>query len=202
MVDVFTEVDDELKNEEMNKWLKKFAPKVIALAIVVVLFTAGRVIYTNNKVAHNEEQTEILSEIINNKSSETMSLEGNHKLLADFAKAGNLVDDSKTEEANIIYKEIMSDKSVAKEYKDLASIYFVQNALNTEGADLKESHEVIKSFLDKESVYFYIASELNALIELKNGNTEIAKAIFTTLDNDYDAPEEIRNRAEKIRTLY
>jgi hypothetical protein len=202
MVDVFTEVDDELKNEEMNKWLKKFAPKVIALAIIVVLFTAGRVLYSNYEISHNEEQTEILSVVVNNNSSELMSLEGSHKLLANFAKAGDLVDEGKSEEANSIYKDIMNDKDIDKEYTDLASIYFVQNTLNQDGADLKEAHEVIKGFLNKESVYFYVASELNALIELKNDNVEIAKAIFTTLSNDYDAPEEIRSRAEKIRTLY
>ena len=209
MVDVFAEVNEELKDEEFNRWLKKFGPKIIVLSVLLIIFTAGRVIYSNNKLATNEKQTVILSELVdveedalNVIKAGSQNLNASHKFLSDFLMAEAYIEEGNLVEANKVYETIISNGSVSQEYKDVATIYIVQNILNMDNGDLSKADKLIKPMLFKDNAFYYRAIEQKAFIEAKSGNTEEAKSILENLSSDYDAPSSVRARAEKFKTLY
>lgn len=212
MVDVFNEVNEELKDEEFNRWIKKFGPKIIIVSVLLVLFTAARVIYNNHKQSVNESQTVIVSEVMElaneDKDSSAVikskiaELGSDHKLLSNFLLATNYVENDKLAEANTVYEEIIADKSISSEYKDVAKIYAVQNILNMENADLEKAESLLSSMLSKNNSFYYLAMEKKATIAVKKDEKEAAKDIFENLSNDYAAPESIRSRAERLKTLY
>ncbi len=206
MVDVFEEVNEDLKNEEFALWLKKFAPRIIAISVLLVLFTAGRVIHTNYKSSVNQKQTAVLNAILDLDASEIeknlSELDRSHKFMADFLSAASYSNSGDLEKANEIYESIIDNNAVSSEYKEMAKIYVVQNILNMDNGDLDKAQSLIKTMSNKENAFYYIATEQNALIELKKDNVSEAKKIFEELSNDYDAPDTIRVRAEKLKTLY
>lgn len=208
MVDVFDEVNEDIKNEELNKCLKKYGPKVVIASILIVLFTAARVVYDNHKTSVNQKQTVIISDIsspgisANDIIEQSADLDATHKFLSEFIIAAAHADAGELEKANVVYEKIISDASVSVEYKDLAKLYVSQNILNMEAGDLKKANSLIKSMLVKDNAFYYIAIEQKALIEAKMGNDEAAKSIFTDLSGDVNAPSEIKDRAEKLKTLY
>jgi hypothetical protein len=219
MVDIFEEVNEELKNEEFSSWLKKYGPMIIILSIFVILFTIVRVLYDNHKNSVNIKQTDILSNIMNieeikkddNFQSVDISekieasakdLDLKHKFLAEFLQAAAFADAGKLKEANELYQNIIKNKFVSKEYKETAIVYFVQNELNRTDGNLIEAQKLIKPMLYKDNSFYYIVAEQNGLIEIKLGNNESAKNIFEALSNDEETPDDIKERAEKVKTLY
>lgn len=207
--DIFNEVDESVKEEEFAKWLKKYGPKLIALSLIVVLFTVGRVVYSNYKNSKNESQTVILNDIAYLKSDDVdqikakaQELDANHKFLADFMTAGAYAEKGELVEANKIYEEILKDRGVSEEYKRIASIYIAQNILNMNDGNLDRAKELISPMLNKEDSFYYIVMEYSSIIELKKGNIEEAKKILAELSDDVDAPSKIIERSAKLKTLF
>lgn len=208
MVDVFAEVNEDLKNDELNKCLKKYGPKVIIASVLIVLFTAASVVYSNYKSSVNQKQTVIINEMSSPEMSaddiikQSVNLDASHKFLSDFIVAAAHAEAGELVEANAVYEEIISDAAVSEEYQDLAKLYISQNILNMEAGDLNKADNLIKPMLVKDNAFYYIAIEQKALIEAKLGNDEAAKNIFTEISGDESAPSEIKDRAEKLKTLY
>lgn len=205
MVDVFEEVNEDLKDDKFNKQLKKYGPILIILSVLIILFTAGKGIYSNNLNKTNEKQTILLNEMVNSEVVEAekliASVDDSHKFLADFLLAGSYAKAGDLEESNKVYDELIKSNSVSSEYKDVARVYFVQNTLNMEAGDLSKAKQIIKPLLSEDNSFYYIALEQKAMLDYKAGDIDSAKKIFGELYLDESAPSEIKDRAEKITSV-
>jgi len=207
MVDVFKEVDEELKNDEFSKWLRKYGVLILVFALLLIIATAVNSVYKNNKSKLNSAQTEILEDMLKMTSSEEIikaskELDDSHRFLADFLVASKYTEAGEPQKAMDLYADIFNSKTLTKDYTDLARIYFVQNALNLEDTDLEEAKEILNPIIDNENDFYYVAMELNGIIAYKSGDKESAKTIFHNLSIDDNTPRSISVQSEKLETLY
>jgi len=131
---VFREVDEELRNERMNKLWRQFGPYVIGVAVVIILIVAGNEAWrwwqtstANNGAEQFTAALDVvesgdiaagqtaLQEVINSGS-------GQYPVLAQFRSAALLAKEGKTTEAVAAYDTLMTTSSDIR-LRELAAIF-------------------------------------------------------------------------------
>jgi hypothetical protein len=80
--------------------------------------------------------------------------------------------------------------------RDLANLLWAQHALgNAPDADVLAR---LKPLLDQANPYHGLAQEIQALLYLHEGKTDLAKALFSQIASDPTAPDGVRNRADGL----
>lgn len=203
MADVFREVDEEVRREQLLKLWQRHSKHVIgAVAAVVVLALAifgwrewqeqRRIERANSYLAaaalSPAEAVEALEEL--------GGTGGGYAVLSRLRRAASLAELDRKAEALAAFDEIARDRDVPQPYRDLAVLLYAQNGLGqTDAADIARRLEPLTA---AENAWRFTALELTALAELSAGNGSKARVLFLTIADDPGAPAGLRGRAAEI----
>ncbi|MGE4352367.1 MAG: tetratricopeptide repeat protein [Bdellovibrionales bacterium] len=202
------EIEEDLARQKYEKLWQKYGPYILGAIVLIVAATAGWSGYKSYRLESAQSTTEsYVSMILQQDESEkdlavelqeysaahegtTQSVFARIKAGAENVKAG------KEEEAVKIYDALAADKTVDKNFRELADLLSVQTQMDKgDGAALQARLEPL---MKPECIWRFTAKEYAGYLAIRLGDKEKAKKLFTELKDEKGAPGSISARAADV----
>jgi len=183
------EVDEELRQERLNNFWKKYRFLIIGGAIGVVLVTIAHEWYGawQQKVRGAESDRLEKALVMAVKGNEKTAMEQLKKLgddgktgyryIAQMEEVGLLFKQNKYMEALSVLETLSKDTKAPKQIRDLAVVSYVGNLLDT--GDTQKLKQLVKPLVqDKTGAFYGQAVELMAWLYLISGEKQEAKSFI------------------------
>ncbi len=211
MNDIFREVDEEYRQQQLLEFWHKNAKFIIAILLAAIAAAAITGYWQTRQLAGREAETYRLSsaeaEAADQKAPDAATtlnktaaeLTGSHTVPASFAAARAAVFAGDMSGATKIYDGIAGNAKANAAEKQLAAVMSVSIQLK-DGDPAQLSARLDKMTADDNSFRFS-AREWQALLALRQGDTKKAHDISLALARDNKAPEGVRGRAGQLASL-
>jgi hypothetical protein len=206
VADIFKEVEEDLRREGLEKMWRRYAPYVIAVAVAVVLATAGITGWRNYTNSHQETRAREFSaalELIAQsntegaaKALEALSGGDGYATLAQFQEAGLKAKAGDVAGAAAAYQKISSDSAVDRPFRELAVI--LRALLLADTAEPSELTAQLAPLTEGDNPWRFSALEITGLVAQRSGDNARAEEIFAKLADDPAAPQGLRARAAEL----
>ena len=200
MVNIFREVDEDIRKERYINLFRKYGVYVIAIIVIIVGTLASIQFYSVYQVDKNEMLFAEYINIIENNSDDTL------EKLSDSGETSNiflngmyllkrsdlLVASGQIDQATLLLSEAIDNNTLNKIHNDIAIYKLLM--INIETLSIEE----IKSYQTKlisEVDAVYLIEELIAIKFLIEGQKENAIKKFSELSANNNVPIEIKNRS-------
>jgi hypothetical protein len=210
MSDIFQEVDEAVRREQLQKLWKRYGNFVIAAAVLVVLAVGGWRGYQwweAKKAAQAGAAFDAAAELVDQgKSADAeeafarLATEGTaaYRFLARLREAAVMAGrDPKA--AVAAYDAVASDGSVPRVFQELAGIRAA--LLLVDSAPLSEMTRRLEPLAQPDSTFRHSAREILALAAFKAGDKTAAKKWFDMIASDANTPQSLRGRIDVLMTL-
>jgi hypothetical protein len=208
--ELFDEVDEEVRREQLKKLWDKYSIYIIALAILVVAAVGGWRGYQYVEAKKAAEASEAFNRAIE------LSEQGKHeeaekafadlaakapygyRLLSRFHVAAELVNrDPKA--AVKLFDDLAADSSIGAEQQELARIRAA--GLVVDSASYADMKQRLERDTTPEATFHHTARELLALSAFRANDTTAARLWLGQISADADTPPSLRSRAEALQAL-
>ncbi len=210
MSDIFHEVDEEVRREQLKKLWERYGTYIIAVCILVIVAVGGWRGYEwwqarrAAEAGAAFEQAATLAEAGKRQEAEAafakLASDGTagYRVLARLREAGELAQ-SDRKAAVKAYDEIAADRSVGNVMQDLAALRAGFLLVDTSSyADMRTRLEPLTT---PERVFRHSARELLALSAWKEGDMGAARQWTNMITSDPQTPAGARSRAEVLSEL-
>ncbi len=210
MSEIFNEIDDELRKEQLKKLWEKYSVYIVGAAILIVVavacWRAYEYIATQNayKASAAFEAAVTLSD--DNKHAEA---EAAFNALAADAPAGYRTlarlraaaeASSRDPKAAVkLFDDIAADASVGASERSLATVRAAALLVDSDSYD--DMVKRLEASAQAGSIYRHTARELLALSAWRNGNAAEARKWLDQIAQDGETPASLRQRAEALQAL-
>ena len=211
MADIFDEVSEELKHDQLVKIWKKYSKFIIVgiiFTIICIIFYQSYMYWNNKKIESISEQYfEALEKLENEKYSQSGNLffknSKNHtdgyKMLSLFGLAESNYKDGKIDEMILNYKKIYGDESLDVYYRNLSRILSV---IKDDISSFDQQKLLLNPILNSPSNLQILAAELEVLLYIKFNKIKEAKKALNILLKRPELSFEQKNRLELINKIY
>jgi hypothetical protein len=207
VADIFQEVDEEVRREQMQRLWRRYGAYAGALAVAVVVATAAYVgwrEYSESRQAARAQAFAAAIDLIGDpdKTKADAALadlaagQDGFAVLARFRQAALKAEAEDEAGAIALYDAIAADSSVAQPFRDAAALVAAQRLVDS--AEAAEIERRLGPLAGADSPWRFSALELTALSALRAGDTAKAQAILTRLADDLAAPQALRARAAEL----
>lgn len=212
MVDIFKEIDEDLRREQMQSLWSKYGMYVIALLVGIVLSVGGYQYWEyHTKSVQERESTAYADALLEaesgNRDGALAALDDlrrnastGYRALAGLRQASLLASGGELEEAVRIYEAVAADSAVPDVLAEYAEVMAVSWLMEMDADDA-----ALADRLDRLAVpgapWASLAEELRALIAFRTGDTVAARERFEALAANEDAPPALRQRAADLAAV-
>ncbi|WP_426425672.1 tetratricopeptide repeat protein [Bradyrhizobium genosp. A] len=210
MSELFDEVDEEVRREQLKKLWDKYSLYFIALMVLVVAAVGGwrGYQYLESKKAAEAgaifEKAVELSEQGKHAEAETAFADlaakapSGYRTLARLRAAAEAsARDPKA--AAKMYDDIAADSSIGSEWRDLAKIRAA--GLLVDSASYADIQQRLETSAEPKSTFRHSARELLALSAWRNNDMTAARKWVDAIAEDGETPPGLRSRAEALQAL-
>jgi hypothetical protein len=211
VADIFEEVDEELKEENLKKLWDRYGRFLIAAVVLLVggvaAFKFWEAYTQDQRQAYSEAFISAISLAEEDKNSDAAAAftvfaedaSAGYAMLARFREAAARRKDGDPGAAIDIYETLAADDSIESLYRDLAVLLSVMAQADT--GDAKALSDRLAP-LAAEGPWRHTAGEYLGLFALRQGDTATARKRFEAIADDAQAPQGARQRAaELLQTL-
>lgn len=208
MVDIFSEVDEALKRERVEKLWAEYGQTIIVAAAVLVISTAAGVAWRTWDQNKDAAETARVVQAIdsNNAISELSTIIGDSRsgpeIVALLTAAGLHQEKGGKEKAAALYRQAAEDRSVPKALRDLSRVLYVRTA---EGHPADEKLAVLMPVLENEnSPYLWQAKVEAALIYADENKYDAALSTLSGVDetDTNSVPTSLKERVRALQAVY
>ncbi len=209
MADIFKEVDEDIRRDNLEKLWKKYSFQIIGLAVAVVVGVGG----VQGWQAYDLDQRSQLSDrygaalALTQDGETTAGLDAMIDLsevsgegyagLAAFEEARLRVESGDTGGAIALWDRIAEGSGLGPGFKEAATLFSVLHQIdNGSPAALRARLQPLAS--DDSQPFRATARELLAVIALGEGDTAAARELYTKISDDREAPAGLRQRATQM----
>ena len=205
--DIFREIDEELRRDNLLKLWQRYGKYLIAVVVVVLVVAGGIVAWHDYRASERRAQAAryatALGFVRDGKEAEAVSAFGSlakegggYGLLAAFDQAELLAKNGDRKGAIAAYDRLASSSEIDPEFRDLAVLLSVMHALPDQ--DGKAAVERLKPLTASGNPWRAPALDLTAAAKLKSGDRDAAREIYQQLADDATAPQALRARAAEM----
>jgi hypothetical protein len=205
--DIFREIDDELRRENLLQLWSRYSRYIIAAAVVLALIAAGIFAWRTHLASELQTQANRYSAALSlarqGKEQEAAKLfadvastGGGYGIPAAFQQAALLVKIGDRQGAIAVYDRLAASTDVGREYRDLAVLLSVMYQL-PEG-DPQNAIERLAPLTQDGNPWHATALDMTAAAKLKAGDRGGALDIYQKLADDLAAPRDLRARAAEM----
>ena len=210
MADIFQEVDEEVRREQLKKLWDRYGIHLIVLAVVIVGAVGGWRFYQyweakkSAEAGAQFEQATTLSEQGKHSEAEAAfaKLAGQapagYRTLARLRAASELAN-SDAKAAVAAYDQIAADNSVGSILQDAASMRAAMLLVDT--APFSDLRRRLDPMTEPTRTFRHTAREMLALSAWRNGDAASAKRYIEMINNDAETPQNTRSRIEVLGAL-
>jgi hypothetical protein len=212
VVDIFDEVDEELRAERAQQLLKRYAGLIIAVALLIVAAAGGwqawRWWQAKQDMAAGQRYLAAMAlmqspaaaanqqDIVATFDTLARTAPEGYRTLARLQAAALKAEHGDPRGAATLWNDIATDSSADPLLRDLASLLWCQQQIDTGDPALLEAR--LKALAEPGNAWRPLAQEQLALLDLRQGKTEAAKASLSKLAQDVTAPNGVRQRAAAL----
>ena len=202
MADIFDEINEDLKQDQLQKLWSRYGKYVIVLISIVVLGVGARQGYDIWHDRQTSTAAQAYHQAVNaNNSSEALTelldnLNAGYAMLARFNIASAQAKEGNYTTAEASYLSISKDPEIKKLYQQAAVLLSVMNA-----PENRDDNELVARLFDLESQagpWQAIALEQAASLALRMGSRDLAIKKYENLASLSDIPAGIRQRARQM----
>ena len=210
MGDIFREIDEELRQDRLEKLWKAYGKYAIAGAVALVLavaaFRGWQEYRVKQRVAESGQYMAAIALMTDGKDKEAADLFAaiagkagdTYGALARFQQAALKAKAGDAAGAIALYDGLARDDSLTRPLRDAALLLAVMHAMDRPDADAKALSARLDPLLADNGPWRSSASELAGLLALKSGDAAKARERFKAIADDTEAPPNIRARATEI----
>lgn len=210
MADIFHEVDEEVRREQLKKLWDRYSLYLIALAVLIIAGMAawrGYEYWVAKKAAAAGVEFEVaiaLSEEGKRAEAEAAFAKlaaeapAGYRVLARLRAAGALTQ-SKPTDAVKAYDEMSADGSLGTVWQDLASVR--AGLLLVDTAPLADMRRRLDPVAEPTRSFRHTARELLALSAWRNHDAVVARKYLDMIASDAETPIGVRARADVLSAL-
>ena len=207
MSDIFREIDEELRRDNLLKLWQRYGKYVIAVAVLALLIAGGIVGWRGHLASERRAQAaryaNALMLVRAGKDAEAADIfaalareGGGYALLAAFEEAELLAKRGDRKGAIAAYDRLAAASGIDPEFRDLAVLLSVMQGLPE--TDAKAAAERLQPLTVSGNPWRASALDLTAAAKLKSGDRDGAREIYQQLADDLSAPQALRARAAEM----
>jgi hypothetical protein len=214
VVDIFDEVEEDLRAERAEKLLKKYAWLLIAVAVAIVGAAAGWQLWNRYR---NQQDTAAAARYIaiQNALEQPAAQQGDarpdqiaaldqiaasapagYRTLARLRAAGLKADAGDAAGAVALWNEVAADGSTDRLLRDLASLLAAQRELDH--GDPAQLEARLKPLTESSNPWSTLAQEQLAMLDLRQNKVDDARKKLQALSFDIASPSGLRARASAL----
>jgi len=209
---LMTEIEEDLRGEELSKLWKQYGNIVIGVVVVIVLAVAGWQLWRQNQETQRIEAAQqfegAIKLIEEGKVDDAMTAYAalaqkkgqGFAALAQLQKASLALKKNDLPGALAAYKALSEDATADVLFRDLARILRAMHGLETENP--LELEASLKPMLDPSNSFSSSATELTALLAFKQGDNARAQVLAEGLAADINTAAGVRQRAEELAAVF
>jgi hypothetical protein len=208
--EIFDEVDEEVRREQLKKLWDKYSIYIIAAAILIVAAVGGWRGYQyleakkaaeagaafDAAVELSEQNKHAEAEAVFGKLATTAS--SGYRMLARLREAAEVATRDPQAGAKM-YDDIAADRSVRSAEQDLARIRAAGLLLET--ASYSSMLQRLETAAQPDATFRHTARELLALSAWRTNDTAAARHWLDMIASDGETPSALRSRAEALQAL-
>lgn len=210
MSELFSEIDEEVRREQLKKLWDKYSLLIIAVVILIVAGVGGWRAYEYFQTQKAAEMGAAfdraieLSEQGKHTEAETAFADlvakapAGYRALARLRLAAEIANRDRQAAARM-YDEIADDRSVGAAEQDLARIRGAQLLLESE--TYQNMLQRLQPATAENATFRHTARELLALSAYRANDTAAARQWLDLIANDAETPPSMRSRAEALQAL-
>jgi len=211
MADIFDEVSEELKHDQLIKTWKKYSKLIIILILLLIISLISYQAYItwNKKKIEtiSQQYFQALEKLEDKNYSESQSLflknfrinNSGYRMLSLFGMAESNFQNGKIDEMILNYKTIYDDESIDIYYRNLSRILSV---LKDNTSSFDQQKLLLDPILNSPSELQILAAELEVLLFIKFDKIREAQKALNILLKRSDLSFEQKNRLELINKVY
>jgi hypothetical protein len=208
--ELFDEVDEEVRREQLKKLWDKYSLYIIALAILIVAAVGGWRGYQYLEAKKSAEAGDAFNKAIElseqNKHSEAESAFSNlvakapygYRLLSRFRLAAE-VEKRDPKAAVQMFDELAADRSIGAEQQELARIR--AGGILVDTASYSDMKQRLEGDTAANATFRHVARELLALSAVRANDSSAARQWLDMISADAETPPSMRSRAEALQAL-
>ena len=215
MVDIFDEVDEELRADRAEALLKRYAGHLVVGAVLIVALTGGwqgwRWWEARRDLAAAEAflgamrtaealpaDSQAPAKITAAEAFQTLAADAptGYRTLARLRAAGLRAAAGDLPGALTLWNEVAADSAADPILRDHANLAWVQHQIDSGNAAQLQAR--LAPLMAADNPWRALAAEAAALIELRLGRTEQARTALKALSTDTKAPDGVRARANGL----
>ncbi len=203
---LFREIDDDLKQEKLEKIWKKygnhFIGGIVGIVAIAAIFVFWKDYSKNKRASESIAYTQAL-EMINkgqkqvgvDKLEELSKNASSYKGLAALSQASALIKDKETKSKGVeLYNKISNNNSYDATTRYLAGYYAILNQIDDKAPE--DLLEKLPSLMVGANPWSILVTELKAILTLKADRKEEAAQIYRSLLENKNAPSGVQIRAQ------
>lgn len=209
MVDLFDEVEEELRAERAKLLFKRYGGLMIAAVLLVVAATAGWEVWrwhlAKEDMAAGQHYLAAMEleaspaaaaerkALIGTFDSIARSSPAGYQTLARLQAAALQAQAGDLKAATALWNAVASDSSADPLLRQLANLLWCQHLIDS--GDPAVLRGRLEALAEPGDIWRPLAQEQLALLDLRQGKTAAAKTTLTQLTQDATAPDGVRERA-------
>jgi hypothetical protein len=208
--EIFREIDEELRRDNLLKLCKRYGKYVVGVIVVALVIAGAIVAWRNHQLAQRQAQSvryeAALSLLRQGKDAEAAKIfatvgdeSGGYGRLAIFESADLAMKAGDRKAAVAAYDKIAAASDVDPELRNVAMLLSVMNGFPD--SDPQAVVDRLKPLTETGSPWRATALEVTAAAKLKAGDKAAALDIYKKLADDLSAPEGARGRAAEMATV-
>lgn len=207
MSDIFREIDEELRRDNLLQLWSRYGRYLIAAVLGVLLVAGAIVVWRNHELALRRAEATRYAGALGlaqaGKPADAAKVfaviageGGGYGLLAKFEEAGLLAKSGDLKAAIAVYDGIAASPGVAPQFRGLAALLSVVRAMPQ--IDPRAAIKRLAPLTKAGDPWRPTALELTAIAHLEEGDAEGALALYKGLADDPTTPRSLRARAAEM----
>ena len=211
MADIFDEVSEELKQDQLIQIWKRYSKLIITfifLIIISLVFYQTYITWNKKKIeAISEQYFQALKELGDKNYSKSHNLflknsqndKSGYGILSIFGLAESNYQNGKIDEMILNYRTIYDDENIDIYYRNLSRILSV---LKDNKSSFNEQKLILEPILNSPSKLQILAAELEIMLFIKFDRIREAQTALNVLLKSSDISFEQKNRLELISKIF
>jgi hypothetical protein len=205
--DIFREIDEELRRDNLRELWSRYGRYIIAIAVFALVVAGGIVAWQDHQLSERRAQSTRYASALtlarDGKESDAVKVfaaiaheGGGYAVLASFEEAGLLAKSGDREAAAVAYDRIAEASDVDPNLRGLAVLLSVMQRMPQ--ADPHATIDRLGPLTASGNPWRPTAIELTALARLQSGDKSGALDLFKSLADDPATPQGLRARAAEM----
>ena len=178
MVDIFREVDEEVRQQRYRELWQKYGAYVIGLAVVIILLVAGYQGWISHQDSTRAEASDRYIALME-------ALQSDEEAALDELFAFSEV-----------WRRIAANASAGPALQGAAELTDIIHSVDRVEPEILQ--ERLSALMANNAAYSSLAQEVSAMVALRSGDKELAVERLRELSVDLTAPESLRLRASRL----